>query len=476
MPLPRLNGSEDKGRKLPKIETNSMLPNLDLDEEDRGGFGTLLPNLEDEETITPVEPSEDIYFDDEEEPEEELPEAPSRKIPVPEETFEDSYEDSYEDSFGEPGFTSPFIDEKEPEEKEYIDRKKKRIIPFGGSRSKVTKKFGTKDYDKRVNRITIVKIIRIVVVLFMLGLFVLGLKNTFLPEQIYTPEEIEQIALLSVGNTGFPLERGSAFVEEFFTYYLQTNPDTTQAQSDSLSKFLKGNTGNKDGVVNTKPLKIKFLNKRETPQKIIAGPYVFQAVSSTENIGFYKVTALVSSNPTDPNESHWVSFSINLYYDTEKGVLSIADPPSIIPPYRHSFVSEYVPEENKRGNGTAYEGDMEMFNATIDGYIKAYANSSLTNNKDILQYVIPKPDSGLYSGFDGTVKLADGDNSISKTIWLTDNPNEYVADVKVDWVDVNSEDTISYRSRYTITLVKNDEGVLLVKNNIPYLYEELIED
>ena len=481
MPLPKLGGDNESERKrlLPSID-DEMLPDLDDDNSD---FSSLLPNLGDddndyfdeekeyyneednEETLHPVDASEDIYFEDEEE-EEEIVDSVYREIPAPGEDFGKPSEEI---------LTSPFKDEEPPKKREFIDREKKRLIPIGGERSKVKVDFRAKDYDHRKNRATFLKIVRGVSLLFILFLFGLGIKNTFFPEQIYTPEEIEQIALLSIGDTGFPLERGTAFVEEFFTYFLQADPEKLNEGKDPINKFLKGNTGEISGDADSNSnLILEYLGNRKKPQIIKSGPYVFQAISATESTGFYKVSALVANDPDKPDETHWVSFSINLYFDSEKGSISIASFPNAIPPYRISFNTQDIPEEDGLGNREQVEENLEKFTPTIDGYIKAYANSSYKNNKDILQYVVPNPSSALYSGFDGTVKLLDGDNSITKTIWKTEIPNEYVADVRVKWLDAFSEDTISYNGRYLLTLVENDEGVLLIKENIPYVYEEKV--
>ena len=197
MPLPSLD--DNRQEKKPSFGGRPPLESLGL------------PSLEDDASIEDVD-IDDIRYEDEEVYEEEHQETtPKRRIPLLNRSKVREKEDTL------------FVDSKS---EDYIDKKRKRIIPTGGKKS--MKEIKAKEFDKRKNVASKARMIRSVVSLGLIIMFALGIKNTFFPSNNYTKDEIEQMVLDVSKNTGFPIERGKQLVEDF-TYELLTTDRSNQA-------------------------------------------------------------------------------------------------------------------------------------------------------------------------------------------------------------------------------------------------------
>lgn len=352
----------------------------------------------------------------------------------------------------------------------YVDSKNMKIIPFGGNKVKST------DFDKRKNRLLPLKWFRILLVLFLIGLFALGFKNTIFPPNTYSVSEIESIANNVSGNNGFPKERGQAFAEQFLKFYLNLNNDD-KYNHQMLGQFYSGEiqeTGTFSG-------NRKVLGNSVNKQTVVGEPKTFEIISTTPESALYKVSALVT-DPTgaviDPEtnlaKTKWVSFAINVYYNSKTGKLAITqDSPTRIPTYKIED-TQRVPKAEKIGTGEVESSNNSDILPTINGFLRGYAVSSVDNYDEILQYVKENPDKDLISGFDNQVELANPENPISDIIlYKTENQNEWKADIKVKWKDKEkSLDTpnAEYTSRYVVTIKKTKDNKYLVTKFAPYLY------
>lgn len=376
-----------------------------------------------------------------------------------------------------PNYNEPIEEESYKKKDKFIDKKNKKIVPTGGEKSKAK----AKDFDKRKNSLATLKLIRVLLGLFFIGIFGLGIKNTFFPEQIYTNDEISTIAVEAIGETGFPMDRGAAFGKEFLNYYL--NSDTNDEQTSKiLSRFYTGEVSNfgTESAVNK-------LDMPGTSQKPLSTPILFDQKGITESSAIFKYSVLVSN--TDGQSvgeageltAHWLSFSINIYYDKDKDSMIIhPNSPTMIPNYNISETSS-LPNASVIGNGEALDSIPEKMNSTIDGFIQAYAVSSINNHADIDQYIPKNFTPDLVSGFGGAVKLFDDKNtSISKDVFNTDeSENIFKADIKVQWQDIQATGNGSvYYSRYILTIEKQNNGTYLVTKIAPYLFipEEKAEE
>lgn len=460
MSLPTLDG-DNKGKDNKRNEVS--LPSIDMPpiDDSESEFQELPVNealYEDDDRDT----NEDIYEEAEriEDPVSELPNVAEKE----EEEFadENDYNPDYEED----------LETSEKDKDKFIDKEKKKLIPFGGRKSKKKKRFvKSSDFDDRKNKLAKTKVIQFSILTVIAILFLVGLKNTFLPSHVYTDNQIRQFAAEGAGQTGFPSERGEAFVESFMESYL-----TFDRTKPELMKMLAYFYGEEDlsGVGSV----LNMSKGSEAKQHIIIPPKVFEVDLFTEYSAQYKVSAYVSN--TDGEEvagensvGRWLSFSVNLYYDQETDSLAITpDSPSIIPSYRIAN-NTVVPERYPLGNGQINREIAPELAPTINGFIESFAKSSIDSHDSVLQYIHDKDNVSLYDGFGGAVEL-DGDPSdaIKTTIYNNDD-GVYRADVTVKWIDVaasQGENQIGYTSRYIMRVNPIGDGKYAVSSFVPYTF------
>lgn len=498
MPLPTLDGDNNDKRKnsLPSMPpigneggSNRSLPNF----ENEGESSNQLPNFEEEDSHTreseqrlPEEnfPEEDFSempvssaisgYEEEElqkngdvyqeieniEEEESRKALPSTK--VPEETSimeEDDYNPDYEK------------DLEELKKDKYVDKKNKKIVPFGGKKSK--KKFvKSSDFDDRKNNLAKTKMTQFFILVVIAVLFLVGLKNTFLPAHVYSDDQIRQFAAEGAGKTGFPDERGRSFVENFMNSYLSID-DSKPEQLDILGGFYgKSKTENQSfGETN-------MTWSNHSKQKVLISPKVYEAELLSDHSAQYKLNAYVSNTDGsvvngEKSAGRWLSFSVNVYYDAENDTLSITpDSPSLVPSYKISKPAD-VPERAPYGNGNVNAEILPALTPTINGFVEAYAKSSRDSHESIIQYIDDKNDISLYDGFGGAVML-DGDptDAIQKVVYDSDD-GIYRVIVTVKWVDTaaaKDDYQVGYTSRYIMRIKPIEGGKYAVSSFVPYTY------
>lgn len=470
MVLPSLDG--DKKKKSPGLPSMSNLPGLpevddygfgddleDISPEiyDNEDFGSISADkvLDDEEDIG----NEEIYEEIKKETKEEKSELPSM----------DNHQDGYyvdEDDY------NPDYEEDIKKDKKFIDKKKKKLIPFGGKKSK-KKKIKTSDFDERKNVLSQTKIIRFLVMLVLLVLFVFGVKNTFFPSHVYTDEQIRGFAREGAGQTAFPRERGEAFVTDFMTAFL-----TFDRARPELYDVLSYYYGEED-FSQVGQARMTMAVGPDSKQHIIIGPSVFQVDLLSDTSALYKVSTYVSNiDGTDvvgtESAGRWVSFSVNVYHDVNTDSLAITpDSPSVIPTYAISKQTD-VPDRLPLGNGTINEEIAPALNPTINGFVQAYAEASFASHESVLQYISDKSDINLYDGFGGSVMLnGSPDTAIRKTIYNGDD-GIFRVDVEVDWVDAiangGEENQVTYVGRYIMRVQPEGNGKYSVSSFVPYTY------
>lgn len=457
------------------------LPNLNENNENKKGLELPsfdMPSIEDEyielDYDTPEFeeiPVDDVmnYEDDILENEEIYQEAntPMRKQLPNDYPEEEVYYDTEED------YNPDFEDDEKLEQKrkhKFVDKKNKKVIPLGGKKSK--RKVKSSEFDDRKNTLATTKILRLVIMIIISGLFIFGLKNTFFPSHVYTENQIRSFAQAGAGQTGFPQERGTAFVESFMEAYL-----TFDREKPELNEILNYYYG-EDNFASLSPQQLRIDKGINAKQHIIIAPQVYEADLLTEYSALYKVSTFVSN--TDNEESignrsagRWVSFAINVYYDKEtEGMAITKDSPSVIPTYR-ILKQTSVPTESTIGNGKVNTEILPALTPTINEFVKAYAEASIASHESILQYIDDKQDINLYDGFGGSVTL-DGSPSqaIQKTVYDSDD-GLYRVDLNITWVDnVASTDDkkIEYISRYIMRIKPIGDGKYLVTSFKPFSY------
>lgn len=490
MPLPTLDGDNNEKRKnslpsMPPIGNeggSNSLPTFESDdskvEENKHELPQEFPNEnfnEEEFSEMPVssaisdyeeedfKKNGDVYEeiehieDEEKEDRKPLPQAETKR----ETTLAD--EDDYN-----PDYEKDLEDLKKDK---FVDKKNKRIIPFGGKKSK--KKFvKSSDFDDRKNQLAKTKMIQFSMIALILIMFLVGLKNTFLPSHVYTDDQIRQFAAEGAGQTGFPDERGRSFVENFMNAYLSID-DSRPEQIDILSSFY-GKAQFENGAFEETNMTWGVNSK----QKVLISPKIYEATMLDAYSAQYKLNTYVSSTDGsivkgEKSAGRWLSFSVNVYYDKEGETLSVTpDSPSLIPSYKISK-PENVPPRAAFGNGTVNEDILPALTPTINGFIEAYARSSREDHESIIQYIDDKNDISLYDGFGGAVELnGDPTESIEKVIYNSDD-GIYRAIVTVKWIDTvaSKEDyQVTYTSKYIMRIKPIEDGKYAVSSFVPYTY------
>lgn len=343
-----------------------------------------------------------------------------------------------------------------------IDHKKKKIIPTGGERAKVN----DKNLDDRKNTLVFLKVIRFILLLVIFGLFGLGIKNTFFPAQIYTNEDIENIVKSSMGETGFPRDRGRAYAQEYLNAYL--NSTQSKLSRDLLSK-LQNNIDNK-GNSNSELEGKSITNSTSFLQKPYNYPVLLEEKIYSLNSGAFTFSVFLTNyngeiTDKDGNlNGSWLSFKVSVNYDEKTDSLSIIEAPTLIPNYNINPGDNTIINYQKPGTGEIE--DTKIVNAmksTIYGFLEAYSKSSFKEHSALDQYIPHDKPIELLSGFNNTVKLDEG--SVNYVVYKTSNENEWKIDLNVKWLDLQSSknsEGVKYSSHYLLTVQKTNDNVYLV--------------
>ena len=398
--------------------------------------------------------------------------------------------------FENPKFEDPMPRGIRKPETVYINTEEEQIIPLGGEKSK-KKPLQAKDFDKRKNRLTFVKLVRAFSFLAIIIVVLLGIKNTFFPTGTWSEEEVGDISKKALNDTGFPTKRGEAFVEAFMKAYL-TIDDKKPENKLYLSRFYGAkNTDPSEADSSAGQNRSKYYlgNKSEdgARQSIISGPYVFHNVNVSANVAQYKVTAqitdtnnkgLSTSDNRTLNTSRWVSFDVTVYYDVKTNSFIIADDsPSLIPNFSITNKNKIkLPDAKKIGTGDEASEMKATLAPTIDGFLTAFTKVSTLEHNEIDQYIPEDKPASLTAGFGGDVKLAGtAAQAIQKTIYKTDKSDEWMVDAIVKFannlpssIEKNSkkadDSDIIYQSRYILTIKKTGDKYFVTKI-VPYVYQ-----
>ena len=361
----------------------------------------------------------------------------------------------------------------------YIDKKRKKIIPTGGKKSRPrgekTKKFqGTSRFDGRKNAANTIKMARIAVIIGLVGLFGFGIKNTFF-QQIPNANEIAAIARQTNGDTGYPVERGQALAEQFAQAYLTY--DSTNDNDRTLSYFYNGTE-----KTTTIPSVTTRVFDGSVKQSTLVDPKTFDVIAGNSYSYTFYVSTLVTdlqngqTNKAGEQSSRWVALAINVLYDKKHNEMSISqDSPSLVPSFKVSKGDVYsdTPGE-KLGTGDADDVAFKAMTPTITGYLTAYAASNSVKHSKLNQYIETKPDSSVIDGFSGKFDFVNDESSFSGQAYPVssgDNNNEWKVDLKVGWKDAQSEKQkgITYTGHYVMTIKKRDSKYF-VEKFVPYTY------
>lgn len=378
-----------------------------------------------------------------------------------------------------------------------VDKAKKRILPFGWSKTKnpassKERKLKDSEFDKRKNVRKQAKMIQWTVVAIILGIFAMSVKTAFFPPQGLSENDVVDIATQVSGRTEFPTERGRAFATDFMRVFLDN--DGTNANADALGFFYSGE-------VNEVPNNAAVMSKGMT-QRLIVGPEVYgikvlNDSSAKVLVGAF-VEGIASGAPAEKIKEyasrHWVFFNVNLFYDKKNDRMYIGKDSPTLTANPEVGVNNDLPDGINQFGVAGDRGDDKLRDtiaATVYGYIDGYAKSSADNHSYVDQYVLNDPSvdkTQLLNGLGGQYQPQGGEASKSTTITAfapqktdenkdqEDTSQEINAKVDVVWEkDIKSANAdssplkITYTSSYAMTL-RQSGGKWLVKSFTPYPY------
>lgn len=376
----------------------------------------------------------------------------------------------------------------ESEEINFVNKKQKKLLPFGGSKSdkeknqkyrKTKKNDNTSLVDSRIDRRTKAKIIRNLILIFCLLAVCFGLYNAFRPPKGVTQTDVDAAISQALVDSTFPMDRGKAFAEDFMAAYLSISPGAAASGVDPILNYYYTGSLSNDAAQSTTQLKQVDGNFTQT---VVVPPKVFKVVPVEQNSASFEIGAVVQSSngqqtPDGTTTQKWVFYSVNVYYNPKADSLAVTkDSPILIPNFK-TGVSVDIPEEKLPGTGTEDQALKSEISPTINAFMEEFGKSSPDSHAGLDQYLIKGAKSGaeLVKGLDGKFVLAGapGDAVQFTAYRLTEkSTTEAALDVNVKWQDASSVQGagVVYQSRYYVVMEKQPNGQWLVSTMTPKHY------
>ena len=367
---------------------------------------------------------------------------------------------------------------------EFVDRENLKLKPFG---AKPKKKAKVGDFDPRKNMEGQRKIYRGVFLTALVAIVGFGAYQTFVPPESLSASEVEDIAALANGDTGFPATRGEGYALSFMDSLLNVNPgpEATAQRTAALSYFY-GASGD------ARAFDSALTAVGSISQQIVYGPVVLDSSPLTANAASYEIGVLLSTTDSQiapesgsagaeqiAESLRWVSFNVNVYYDEATNSFAIApNSPTLLP--APAVVSQSaLPAAEPLG--TAVDDYPESVNATVIGFLSGYRESTKSNFDKILQYIGTDADETLRDGLGSRYQFAtpdDPSNSIDIAVFqpVEGDLSELKVDLTVDW-QIPTSDTsgVTFPSHYVLTLQSiGGSGNYTVTKFAPYYWTEAV--
>jgi len=360
---------------------------------------------------------------------------------------------------------------------EFVDRKNLKLKPFGKD-SKKRAKVG--DFDQRKNLEGQRRVYRGVFIAAVLAVVGFGFYQTFWPQQTLSVAEVQNIAALQSGETGFPTTKGEGFAISFIDSLLNVDPgDENSAKRSAALSYFYGTDGGNDQAFSDAMATVGSVR-----QQVVYGPVALDSTALTANAASYEVGVLLSTSDSgtgaqDPEAEagnlRWVAFNVNVYYDEKNDSFAIApNSPSLMPAPAVKAPST-VPAGEPLGE--SIDDYPESIKATVTGFLDGYRQSSKGNIDKILQYIGTDADESLRDGLNGRYQFAtpdDPETSIEMQVFRPGSTNsELKVLLKVDWqIPVGGESSVTLPSHYVLTLNSQGSGDYKVTKFAPYYWTE----
>lgn len=360
---------------------------------------------------------------------------------------------------------------------DFVDKKELKLKPFG----KPKKKAKVGDFDQRKNLEGQRKLYRTIFLVAIVAIVGFGAYQTFWPQKSLSVAQVEDIAALQTGQTGFPTTRGEGFALSFMDSLLNVEPgDADEAKRTAALSYFYGASGD------SKSFDSALTAVGDIKQQVVYGPVVLDSTALTDSAASYEIGVLMSTTDgkaaaqqgtaqaeATADSLRWVAFNVNVYHDAKKDSFAIApNSPSLIPAPAVEAPSS-VPEGEPLGE--VVDDYPESVKATVVGFLSGYRESSKSNYDKILQYIGADADESLRNGLDSRYQFATPDDpasSIEMDVYQTgDTLNELKVLLTVDWqINAGSESSVTFPSHYVLTLTSAGGGNYTVTKFAPYYW------
>lgn len=377
----------------------------------------------------------------------------------------------------------------EDEPTDFIDKKNKKLIPFGGKKSKPV---SADKFDDRENRKKKAKAVQVGVLALLVGTTGFGIWNAVNPPQGASLDDVYSIVAANDNDESFPFERGAAFSENFIEAFLERDTDTSTRGYDLTNYFYTGSMEANIADPRIEPAGNSGQRLLTTPKVVDQG-----VISGTDGRSAYFVVAafvetldLSVGTPTDDvgkrrPVTKWLVFNVNVFFDKKTDKMYVTPNSPILVPTGNVGASAELPEAKKLGTGEQDSKLATEVKSVVQGYLSEFAKASASKPGNIVDYVPEKPKVSLVQGLAGEFTFespTDPEASISFQAFyaLTDSeepdPNTAKVDVTVRWKDATSPAPIVYTSEYLMTLEKQPNKKWLVTDMFPRRFAPVEKD
>ena len=403
----------------------------------------------------------------------------------------------------EPAPEPAVVEAEETEESTFIDKKNRKLKPFGGAkalRPKMNrdKKEDKNRFDPRNDRRAQARIIQWTVIGLLAAASVFGLYKDVFPPKGVSQSTVEQIVAQNTVTTyGYPMTEGASFATNFINAYLKISTATANSgevgpqQSDPLlSWYYNGSdsSGTTDGsAISNKNISLN--QNSNVAQKVIVPASIFNQIALSSKTAQYTIGAEVETNGGSP---YWNWFYVDVYYSGgPNGSFAVApNSPSPAPPQKVTTISaaaaplgvgsQLWPSGPGGNSQSPLSSDQQSEITTeVQDFMAAWNQASTNNCGAMSAYTTSTASKSVCNGISGGLNgpnysVTQSDTSVTSayaynSVGNYDSLSVVVATAFHSEGSDNSANGIAYTGSYNL-LLDYTSGKYLVANIIPQQY------
>lgn len=336
---------------------------------------------------------------------------------------------------------------------------------------------------------------RMVITGLLVVFVILGAKNALIPPKSMSSTEVQQIAMQTSGNTGFPLSQGAAIAQAFAQAYIPLSGDS--ASNAVLANFYAGQKFDPSGS-STVSVSTPSSTGSNMAQQIKAGPFVFSQHAIDDKTANFVIGMLIYQTTngipivvsgTSNIDYKWLYLNIGVVYDKDKNTFAIDKNSPTVVAEPSMTASNDLKEPKEPGDGQTDDEVTKAAKDTVINFMKAWGQS---DQSSLSTLVSKDKTSNTMNGLNGVYTLSDDSSGLQFEAYGKPAGDPYYRGlVTVQWVDKISADqmsssmhnanqdtsnanigdsSVTYTSKYILKLEKTSDGKYLVQDINPYYY------